>query len=140
MSSELKRLVQRFYEEAWNDGQLGVIDELFAPDYQDHDAAAHTGLDGRASAKMFVEIFRRGLPDLHLSIQDQICEGRTVVTRWIATGTQTGPVLGIEPTGRAIEVDGISIDRFNTDGKFVEGWGTWDGLRMLRQLGVLTTG
>lgn len=139
MGDELKNKVRRFYEEAWNNGRFDVIEELFAEDYVDHDAVAHTGQSGRESARQFVELYRTALPDLRLEIQDQIAEDRTVVTRWVCIGTQNGPVMGIEPTGRSVQVDGISIDRFDDEGRFSEGWGTWDGIAFLRQLGVLPT-
>ena len=52
MSEELKAKVRRFYAEAWNAGQLDVIDELFADDYVDHDAATQTGgMAGKESAR-----------------------------------------------------------------------------------------
>jgi steroid delta-isomerase-like uncharacterized protein len=137
MNEHLKAKVRLFYDEAWNAGRVEVVDELFAETYIDHDATAHTGMDGRASAKAFVEVFRKGIPDFHLEIKDQISENQTVVTRWVATGTHHGTVLGIEATNNPIEVDGISIDRFDDSGRFAEGWGTWDGIRMLRQLGAL---
>jgi predicted ester cyclase len=81
MSQELKDKVRRFYDEAWNAGRFDVIDELFSEDYLDHDAVAHTGKDGRTSAKKFIRVFRAAFPDLRLAIQDQIAEGSTVVTR-----------------------------------------------------------
>lgn len=140
MTEALKANVRRFYEEAWNRGDYAVIDELFADGYVDHDAAAHTGADGRASAKAFIDVFRAGFPDVHLEIKDQVAEGDTVATRWVGTGTHRGTVLGLPATGRSIEIDGISIDRFDADGRFLEGWGTWDGVRLLRQLGAFPPG
>jgi steroid delta-isomerase-like uncharacterized protein len=137
MSQELKANVQRFYDEAWNQGRYEVIEELFSVAYVDHDAVAHTGADGRASARTFIEIYRTAMPDFHLDIRDQIAEGDKVVTRWFATGTHEGELMGLAPTHRSIGVDGISIDRFDGEGLFVEGWGTWDGIGMLRQLGAL---
>jgi steroid delta-isomerase-like uncharacterized protein len=138
MSEALKEKARRFYAEAWNAGRLDVIDELFAEDYLDHDAVAQTGgMDGRASARVFIEIFRAAIPDLTCDIRDQIAEGDKVVTRWVATGTHQGTLMGIPATGRSFEIDGISIDRFNEAGQFIEGWGTWDGIALLRQLGVL---
>jgi len=94
-------------------------------------------MTGRDSAKAFVEIFRRGIPDLRCEIEDQIAEGDKVVSRWVATGTHAGEVLGVPASGRTFRVDGISIDRFDEDGLFAEGWGTWDGVGLLRQIGGL---
>lgn len=138
MSSELKAKVRQFYEAAWNSGDLSVIDEMFSPEYVDHDAVAQTGgMTGLESARQFVQIFRKAIPDLRCDIEDQIAEGDKVVSRWVATGTHQGDLMGVPPTGRRFRVDGISIDRFSEEGQFVEGWGTWDGVSLLRQIGAL---
>jgi steroid delta-isomerase-like uncharacterized protein len=139
MSEELKAAVQELYERGWNRGDLSVIDELFSPEYEDHDAVAQTGMSGRDGARQFIKIFRAAFPDLHVEIEDQYSEGSTVTTRWTATGTHEGSVMGVPATHRPIEVGGISIDRFDEQGRFAEGWGNWDGISVLRQMGALPT-
>jgi len=42
-----------------------------------------------------------------------VAEGDKVVDRWTATGTHTGDLMSIPPTGRRIEVSGITISRFS---------------------------
>jgi hypothetical protein len=36
-----------------------------------------------------------------------------VVTRWIARGTHHGEFMGVPPSGRRIEVSGMSMDRIS---------------------------
>ena len=36
MSGENKAVIRRYYREVWEQGELGVIDELFAPDVELH--------------------------------------------------------------------------------------------------------
>ncbi len=71
MSDELKAAVREFYDRGWNRGDPSVIDELFSPEYQDHDAAAQTGKSGLDGARQFIEIFRAAVPDLHVEIGEQ---------------------------------------------------------------------
>jgi steroid delta-isomerase-like uncharacterized protein len=137
VSKELKAAVQEFYDRGWNRGDLSVIEELFSPEYEDHDAAAQTGTTGLDGARQFIEMFRAAMPDLHVEIEDQYAEGSTVTTRWTATGTHEGTLMGVPATHRPIEVRGISIDRFDAHGRFAEGWGNWDGIALLRQIGAL---
>jgi predicted ester cyclase len=40
------------------------------------------------------------------------------------------------PTGRRVEITGLSMDRFDADGKLVESWDQWDNLGFMSQLGV----
>ena len=139
MSEKLKAAVEAFYDRGWNRGDMSVLDELFSPEYQDHDAAAQTGAGDRDAARQFIETFRAAVPDLHVEIEAQYAEGSTVTTRWTATGTHEGTLMGVAATHRPVEVSGISIDRFDEHGRFAEGWGNWDGIALLRQIGALPT-
>jgi len=86
--------------------------------------------------KQFVSMYLTAYPDTHFTIEDQIAEGDTVVTRWTARGTHKGPLMGIPPTGKQVTVTGISIGRV-VNGKTVEGWSNYDTLGMMQQLGVV---
>ena len=70
-------------------------------------------------------------------MEDQIAEGDKVVTRWTATGTHQGEFFGVGPTGKRIEMTGISIERFDEGGKLVEEWPEYNLLGVLRQLGAV---
>jgi predicted ester cyclase len=98
MSNKLKAAVQEFYNRGWNRGDPSAVDELFSPEYQDHDAAALTGTSGLDGARQFIETFRAAIPDLHVEIEDQYVEGSTVTTRWTATGTHEGTLMGVPAT------------------------------------------
>lgn len=52
------------------------------------------------------------------------------------TGTHTGTLLGIAPTGRRIEIDAVDVVRM-ADGRAVEHWGVSDDLGMLTQIGAV---
>jgi len=68
-----------------------------------------------------------------VTVHDTIAEGDQLCVRWSCTGKQTGPGLGIPPTGNTIHVTGISIVRVAA-GKVVEGWQNWDMLGMMQQI------
>ena len=75
-------------------------------------------------------------PDARVTVEDQVAEGDKVVSRWTATGTHTGDLMGTAPTGRSIEIPGITISRFS-GGKIAEDWYQSDDLGMMQQLGVI---
>ena len=58
------------------------------------------------------------------------------MTRKVFTGTHLGPLQGIEPTGRRVEIHVIDIVRV-AGGKIVEHWNCVDRLGLLAQLGAL---
>jgi predicted ester cyclase len=72
---------------------------------------------------------------MHITVHDLIAEGDRVVWRFTARGTQNGPLLGLPPSGKRMEIEGIVISRFAGD-RWVEDWGSWDIQGMLQQLGA----
>ena len=136
MSAETKAIARRFLEEAFNGGNLDVVDELVAPEFVNHDAALPEPMIGIEGAKASIAGYREAFPDLRLTIEEQVAEGEFVTTRWSARGTHEGDLLGMAPTGKQATVTGITIDRI-VDGRFVESWTNWDTLGLMQQLGVV---
>ncbi|GAC1460366.1 MAG: hypothetical protein PVSMB1_10570 [Gemmatimonadaceae bacterium] len=139
MSEQNKALARRAFDEVWNQAKLTTIDELTASNATFHDPNVPGGkFTGPQGLKQFVAIYRAAFPDVHITINDQIAEGDKVVTRWTATGTHKGELMGIAPTNKRATVVGVDIDRYQ-DGKVVEAWASYDMLGMLQQLGVVPT-
>ena len=132
---ENKAVVRRVLDEAWNTGNLAVVDETFAADFVDHDAPPGLpgGLEG---SRLLIGMYRTVFPDLHATVEDQLSEGDRVVTRWSATGTHQGSLLGIPGTGRPVSFGGITINRV-VDGRIVEMWSGVDQMGMLQQIGAI---
>ncbi len=135
MTETNKTVSRRLVEEAFNKGEYDVVEELVAPTYVNHDPL--TGdTKGPEGTRAVIEGYRSAFPDLTITIEEQLAERDLVATRWTATGTHKGELLGIAPTGKESTVTGLTIDRI-ADGKLVESWNNWDTLGMLRQLGVV---
>jgi steroid delta-isomerase-like uncharacterized protein len=135
-SEEHKAIAARFYE-VYNKGDMELIDELFSPDFVGKDpndpSLEHRG---RKGVKRVVAAFRNAFPDLEGTLEDQTAEDDKVVNRYTGQGTHRGEFLGVAPTGREVELSGVTIFRLR-GGKFVVGWDFYDGLGLLRQLGAM---
>jgi steroid delta-isomerase-like uncharacterized protein len=127
---------RRFFEEVWSDGTLDLVAELFSSGYVGHPSGPEEPVQGRAGVSEYVRRLREGVPDLTITVEDQVADGGKVATRWTARGTHDGELMGIDPTGRSATVTGITIQRFDAGGQIVEGWTSWDMLGLLQQLGV----
>ena len=137
MSEQNKALARRGIEEVWNQGKLATIDELTAPNATFLDPNVPGGkFTGPEGMKQFVQIYTTAFPDAHIKVEDQVAEGDKVVTRWTATGTHKGDLMGIKPTNKFATVTGINVARYQ-NGKVVESWASYDMLGMLQQLGVV---
>jgi steroid delta-isomerase-like uncharacterized protein len=128
--------MRRYFEEAWNQGNLAVLDELVAPDYVNHDPFVPGLPPGPEGLKPIFAGLRAAFADLHYTIDDQLADGDKVATRWTMRGTHTGELMGIPATGKAVTVSGIQIERI-VDGKIVEHWRKSDDLGLMQQLGVI---
>ena len=130
-----KALIRRFFEEVWSTGDLSRRDAFLNAGYRGHMAGAAEPIDRDGWAAWF-QGFRAAFPDARFTVEDMIAEGDRVAARLTMRGTHLGPLNGVPPTGRAVVVSGMSIERV-ADGRIVEGWNENDALGLLQQLGVL---
>ena len=130
------KAIERYSSEVWGQGNLETIDDIFASDYVRHGPALEGGsFDGAKTLKELVTLYRTAMPDLQVPVEAMAGEGDIVLTRWSATGTNDGSMLGAAPTGRSFEAFGFWMHRFEGD-KVIEEWATWDTQGFLEQLGV----
>lgn len=134
MSEENKMIARRHVEEVLSQGNLGLIDEIFASDFVGH-AASEEKL-GPEAMKQFVAGLRRAFPDLRITVEDQIAEGDKVSMRWTALGTHKGEFQGMPPTGKQMTMTAMTLARI-ANGKIVESWTEKDSLGMLQQIGAI---
>lgn len=131
-----KELVRRSNEEIWDKGNLEYLDDYVAEDYVEHNTASPEPIRGPEGYRQNVEMIRGAFPDMSVTTEDLIAEGDKVVTRYTIRGTHEGELMGIEPTGNEVEIEGVSIGKLE-DGKVVEGWSNIDVMGMMTQLGVV---
>jgi steroid delta-isomerase-like uncharacterized protein len=136
MSEHNKAIVRRLFAELWNNGNLPVADEIYSPNYAHFDPSTPDFGRGPDSEKRRVALYRGAFPDIHLTIEDVIAEGETVMTRWSCRGTHKGDFNGLVPTGKHITISGVTVARVS-NGKIAEGYVSWDALGLMQQLGVV---
>jgi len=137
MSEENKVLARRSWEIV-AEGSLDTLEdalaEVYAADIVLHEPDEDVrGIEG---LKQFVSMIRSALPDLRITLEDDIAEGDKVVSRWRAQGTHQGELMGSAPTGNQVRITGITIHRIE-DGKIVEEWENWDALGLMQQIGAV---
>jgi len=131
-----KAIFRRFYERAWNQGDVGVVDELLAPGFVNH---ALGGVPGphREPYKRAIAENGRDFPAYRLVIEDMIAEGDRVAARWSARAVFAGDGPDDPRAGVEIADAGITVVRIR-DGKITDFWKASDGVGVLRQLGKLS--
>jgi len=139
---ENKAIVSRLIEEFFNEKKLGVADEICAPDCAIHDPRCPEGMCGPELVKALGAMYRTGFPDLQYEVEDVIGEGDEVVVRWKAHCTHQGELqmsetLTLPPTGRELDIAGISICRV-VDGRITDIWQQADMLDVYLQVGAVS--
>jgi steroid delta-isomerase-like uncharacterized protein len=125
-----------FFETAWNTGV--IREDLLSEDAIDHSQVGGKTVSepGSGSFKHIVGMFRGGMPDAAISIEDAIFANDKVVHRWRLNGTDTQGIMGMPASGKSISMTGTTTVRL-ADGKIAERWANVDELGLLQQLGVV---
>ncbi|MFL5824169.1 MAG: ester cyclase [Solirubrobacteraceae bacterium] len=86
-------------------------------------------------AGYFEDVFR-AMPDFHMEVLAVAEQGEDVFVHWHLTGTHEGPLMGIEPTGKKMAIDGM--DHFVVrDGAVVSNFVVFDQMQYALALGML---
>ena len=132
---ENKTLVRRYYEDVVSTGDVSVVDQFIGSDYVEvHEHTRYAvGIEG---AKAHIVGVRETYPDLRLTVDRQIAEDEWVVSCVTMRGTHAGAWLGITPTGKALAVTAVNVDRV-VDGRIVEHGGAANLLGPLMAIGAV---
>ncbi len=127
-----KKLITTYFEQVWNQGNLGVIEQVTPPVFILH----YFGKPDTASYdehKAVITYWRGALPDYTLVLEDVLSEGNKVAARFSFTGTHKDTLLGIPPTGNTIRSTGMWM--CNVENNLLqECWEEYDIQSMMSQL------
>jgi steroid delta-isomerase-like uncharacterized protein len=84
---------------------------------------------------LFESVFA-AVPDMDMRIEEVTADDRRVAIQWRSRGTHTGTFMGIEPTGRTLELRGVDIMEVE-DGLVVKNTVYYDGAAQARSLGLM---
>jgi predicted ester cyclase len=123
-----------FLDRCWRAGDPTVCADMVLPQCRFH-IGTRPPLDRDEFTGMVRDI-RRGKPDLRTELLDILVDGDLVCGRVRFTGTHTGALLGIPPTGRRLAMEEMFLLRWTAAG-IAEFHGEGDFAGMLDQMGVL---
>lgn len=137
-AEENKATIRRWIEEAWNQGNVNIVEEIYAPNYTARDIYnPERILKGPAGIKLSVMETRSSFPDIHFTIDHLVAEDDKVVGAFTIQGTHKGSLYNIPATGKKVTFTAVDIWRFE-NGKIAERCcANVDRLSLLQQLGVV---
>jgi predicted ester cyclase len=110
----------------------GAVADLFAPGFVSHSIPPGfpPGVEG---VTRWLGVVRDAFPDVEVTIDELVADGDRAAVATTISGTHTGELMGMPPTGRRVSVAGIDMVRVE-DGRIVEHRGLTDTVGLMRQL------
>lgn len=125
-------LINRWFEEVWNNRRIDKINELLLPDFIAH--YEHEKIIGSKNWKeKFYDPLLQAVPDFHIDIQDIVADRNMVVTRLVASGTLTGELFGVSPTHEKFDYSGMAWTKIENS-RLAENWNNWNMTYFFRRL------
>jgi steroid delta-isomerase-like uncharacterized protein len=137
--AEITAIAMRYAEEVWNGQNLEAADEIFTADHVYHDALLPGLPKGPEGVRQRRGVYLAAMPDAKVTLHRVLTDGQYVAADWTYTGTNTGEIMGMPPTGKTGSIGGSHFFRFEGD-RIAETWTYPDNLGLLEQLGLVTIG
>jgi hypothetical protein len=116
-TEENKAIVRRYVEAVLNEENLDVVDELFASDCVLQDPNLGEETQGSDVIVALARLSHVVSPDYNVRVEETVAEGESVMISWTGNG-KLAPEMGDPgPTGDEVTVSGISMFRFNDEGR-----------------------
>jgi steroid delta-isomerase-like uncharacterized protein len=122
--------------QACNSQDTERVLSFYSPDCLSSDVSQADLLRGHAGLRAMLETYWRAFPDLRFVVTNTVVQDSSLAIVWVAEGTHQGPIMNIPPTGRKVQVRGMSVIEVE-DGLVVRGQHIWDLAGMLRHMGLL---
>jgi steroid delta-isomerase-like uncharacterized protein len=122
--------------EAWNSHDIDLALSFYADDYEGVDVGDPAAQCGPEGARQMLQRYLIAFPDLHFTIEGVASEGQRVTLTWVACGTHLGQWLNIPPSGRTLQMRGVSLLTLS-GAKICRASYMWDMAAVLRQIGLV---
>lgn len=130
-TNDYKLFLKRYVEQVWQRGNLAALGKYVSTDCIYHDTALPYTLNGPNALADYISHVRSALRDWHFHAEDVIGEEETIAVRWIVQGVHQGLLAHLPPSGRPVQLSGISLYRFQGS-KIIEAWNCWNRLGLVK--------
>lgn len=122
MEDKLRTTAISYIEAGWQKGDVDALDVVLAERFVNR--GSNGGGASLADFKKGITELFAGMPNFSAVVEDVIIDAvaSRVAIRWIGTGTHTGVMMGMPPTGKHLTFRGIDIVRIENE-RVIERWG-----------------
>ncbi len=130
----LAQKVGSWIDTCWNKQNFEVLEELTTSQYVRHLNGVKVA-QGKTELKAHLQMFFTAFPDLKISADDLHYKDQMAFLHWNAQGTNTGVFGEVPPTGKKVNINGLSHLSFDKEGKIIQEVVYFNELELLQQLG-----
>jgi steroid delta-isomerase-like uncharacterized protein len=136
MSAAENKVIALRFIQAWSSGGVKILDELAGPNIVVNYSHFEEPVQGVENFKKLLHLTYANFPDIEVIVDRVIVENNHAVVHWSYSATHQVEVYNAPPTGKPLEVVGVTIYTIE-DGKVVEEIGVVDNLALYQQIGLL---
>ena len=134
---DIDRVARRTIDELWNRRNLDALTAAYAAGFE-FAGPTDRKFSGADSYREFLGSIHGAFPDLEVQVDEVYwmgndADGYLTSERWSAEGTHTGPGLYGEPTGKSVQIWGITQHEI-VGGRIVREWLLFNELDLMMQL------
>lgn len=118
--------------ELWNTANPDLASEVFTATAE----YRHPGMQpihGSAEIAQWIAAVHAAFPDFGMTLDRVMTDANQFVHCWTCTGTHRGDFMGVPPTGRRVEVHGVTVGHIS-HGRINEATVFYDRLGFLEQI------
>lgn len=133
MSESNESTFRTAIDELWNQKDATAIDRYVAEDFVGRNPDGD--FTGRSAFAELYATYSSAFPDCQITVHQVLAAGDELAAHFVFSGTHSGELMGIAPSGNAVTVHGLTIQRW-ANGQVVEERAVWDSHSMMQQIGA----
>ncbi|MEO8588579.1 MAG: ester cyclase [Flavobacteriales bacterium] len=120
----------------FDSGNAEGLENYVAENMMDHTPMPGMTSTGMQGLKDMIAMHHAAFPDSKMTILSVAQNGDMLMAHFNMKGTNTGAMGAMPATGKAVDVNGVDVIRFEGD-KAVEHWGYMEDQKMMEQMGMM---
>lgn len=130
----------KMYTQVWDDiVNKGQIDQINAKNFDENIVmiASPENIVGIDAFKAYYQNFLTGFSDIQFTVVEILGSEDKIVKHFNFKGKHTGDFFGIPPTGKTVDLNGVTIAKMK-NGKIVQEQDFMDNMAFMQQLGLVS--
>ncbi len=130
----------KMYTQVWDDViNKGDINQINATHFDENitGVSSPENIVGIAAFKGYYQNFLTGFSDRNFEIINVFGQNDNIMKHWRFTGKQTGDFFGIQPTGKSVNIEGVTLVKMK-NGRILQEQDFMDNTVMMQQLGLVS--